>query len=95
MPYIEIFDPWGMRYCITSTVESTIKAWFEETLPKVRQEDCPPPRIIVHPMPHRDGELDWPIGNANGYTLFTATTGLQAIAELEDMRSKGPWPYGR
>ena len=98
MPVIELWDPWGMRFIITSNVNETIKAWFGEILPRVNfmPESGENPRIQVHALTLKDGSgPDWPVGSANGFSFFFAKTADDAMEELEEMRSKGPWPYGR
>jgi hypothetical protein len=94
MPYVELFDPWGTTFRISTRRESTLQAWFDEILPIVNRShgdrDTPAAQIMVHPMwGHYDGlrDPDWladtrVIGRTYDFPPKNGEDGLKAMEAL-------------
>jgi hypothetical protein len=97
MPYIDLQDPWGSCFRISTRRETTLKAWFDEILPIVNRSmghrDTPAAMIMVHPMWGGSNGLtdaDWPADTrviGRPYP-FPAKNGDDGMKELEELRTR-------
>lgn len=65
MPHVDLRDPGGMHYRISTTSRETLQAWFDEWLPRLYPAELPPeygyPNVMIYPLFTGDSQRapDW------------------------------------
>ena len=104
MPYIDLRDPFGTSYRITTLGEDLLQPWFDFWLPRLYPPDAPAgygdPVLTAYPTVF-GSELDWPAwgpligGNAPFTIPRDPALALEALrkrrTEIEDQAIANGW----